>query len=62
MKKRTMTMGSKMAIATKQAKKKGYKSFKEGSPGDKERDRIAEGIAKKVKVVKGPAKKRRKKK
>jgi len=32
------------AVATSQAKKMGYKNFKEGSPGDKKKDKIAEAI------------------
>jgi hypothetical protein len=50
-------MGSKMAVATAAAKKKGYKSFKQGSAGDKKRDEIAEAIAKRHHIVKGPARK-----
>lgn len=55
-----MTMGSKMAIATAQAKKSGAKSFKKGSAGYKKREQIAEAIAEKNTIVAGPAKKRKK--
>jgi hypothetical protein len=39
----------KFRIATAQAKREGYKSFKPGSPGDKRRREIAEAIAEKMK-------------
>jgi len=32
------------AVATAAAKKQGFKNFKEGSPGDKKRDEIAEAL------------------
>ena len=60
-KKRTLTMGSKMAIATTQSEKEGYKSFKKGSAGAAKRKQIAEAIARKETVVPGPAKKSKKK-
>ena len=34
------------AVATAQAKRMGYKNFKEGSSGDKKRDKIAEALKK----------------
>lgn len=52
-----MTMGSKFAIATASAEREGYHTFTKGSAGEKERKRIAEGIAKGNKIVPGPAKK-----
>jgi hypothetical protein len=47
----------KKTTATAAAKKQGFKPFKEGSAGDKEQDKVAEGIARQHRVVKGPAKK-----
>ena len=35
------------AVATAQAKKMGYKKFKEGSPGENKRDEIAEALKRK---------------
>jgi len=60
--KKRMTMGSKMAIATAAAKKKGYKSFKSGSAGDRKRDEIAEAIARENKIVPGKARRRHRRK
>ena len=39
-------MDNPYAVATAQAKKMGYKNFKEGSPGEKKVDEIAEAIKK----------------
>jgi hypothetical protein len=52
----TMTMGSKMAVATAQCKKMGHKGFKAGSAGEACRERMAAGIEKTHKIVKGKAK------
>ena len=49
-------MGSKMAIATAQAEKSGYKSFKKGSAGAKKREEVATAIERKTKIVPGKAK------
>lgn len=48
-----------MAIATAQCKKKGHKSFKKGSAGEKCRERIAQGIEKSHRVVAGKAKRKK---
>lgn len=56
-----MTMGSKMAIGTAQCKKMGHSSFKKGSAGEACRKKVTEAIARKNKIVPGPARKRRKK-
>lgn len=56
---KTLTLGSKFAIATSAAKRAGHSDFSEGSSGDKARDRIAEGIASKNRIVSGKARKRR---
>lgn len=49
--KKTISMGSKMAIATAQCKKKGLKNFKKGGAGNACRERVARGIEKKYRVV-----------
>ena len=54
MARQVLTEGSKHAISTARAKREGFKSFKTGSAGDKRRDEIAESIARKTKIVKGP--------
>jgi hypothetical protein len=61
MSKKSISMGSKFAIATAQAEKEGYGSFKKGSSGAAKRKLIAEAIARKNTVVPGPAKKSKKK-
>ena len=58
-KKKTITMGSKMAIATAVCKKKGHKKFDEGSEGDACREKVARAIHRKHKVVKGPARRKK---
>lgn len=55
----TITMGSKMAVATAACKRKGFKSFKKGTAGAACREQVARGIEAKSKVVKGPAKRKR---
>ena len=57
MAKKTLTMGSKMAIATASAEKSGYTNFKKGSPGAAQREKVATGIAKAYKIKPGKAKK-----
>lgn len=37
--------GNKFAIATAACQKKGHKSFKKGTAGDKCRKKVAEGVA-----------------
>lgn len=54
---KTLTTGSKHAIATAQCKKMGHSSFKKGGKGAACRKKIAEGIAKRSKIVPGPARK-----
>ncbi len=56
---KTLTMGSKMAIATASCKKKGHKGFKKGSDGERCREKVAGGIERTHKIK--PGKARRKK-
>ena len=52
---RTLTKGSKFAIATARCKAMGHKHFGEGSAGKACRERIAESIAGGTQIVPGPA-------
>ena len=56
MKKKTLTMGSKMAIATASAETSGFKSFKKGSPGAAQREKVATGLSKSYTIKPGKAK------
>ena len=59
-KKKTITMASKMAIATAVCKKKGHKKFDEGSEGEACREKVAMAIERKRQVVKkGPARRKK---
>ena len=53
-------MARKMKIATAQAKKEGYTSFKPGSPGARKREQIATAIEREGSVPKRSKPKRRK--
>lgn len=52
MAKQRLSLSSKHRIATSQAKKLGFKSFKKGTAGARKRKNIAEGIAKRAIITK----------